>query len=239
MAKLFIGFLITFCLFQFLGAFLGSDRGQAGMVIGLFILTATLAFQWLISGGGILENLVRLGLGLPSMRGMMAGILVAFLLLATLPIYSALTGMQVYPATQWLWTVPGLFFQAGVAEETLFRGYLFGHLREGRTFWPAAGLSAMPFAVVHLLLFFTMPFPVATVAFLLSVVSSFPLAYLYDLGERTIWAPAIVHFVIQGAIKLVAIPDDAMQGLAIVWMAACAVIPWLAFLWKATAIESK
>jgi membrane protease YdiL (CAAX protease family) len=44
-----------------------------------------------------------------------------------------------------------------VAEEVLFRGYLFGHLRRGRSFWRAAVLSMLPFVCVHLLLFFTMP----------------------------------------------------------------------------------
>ena len=55
-------------------------------------------------------------------------------------------------------SLPGLFAQAGIAEELLFRGYLFGHLREGRSFWRAALLSMPPFLAVHLLLFFQMDF---------------------------------------------------------------------------------
>ena len=230
MARLFTGFLITFCLFQFLGAYLVSDRGQAGILIGVIIVGTTLVCQWLINGGGVLENFRRLGLGTPSMRGLVAAALSCALMLAVLPVYEAVSGNHVNVATEWQWTMPGLFFQAGIAEETLFRGYLFGSLREGRTFWRAAVLSAIPFVIVHLILFFTMPFPVAAAAFLLSIVVSFPLAYLYELGGRTIWAPALLHFVVQGAIKLVIIPEDAMQGLAIVWMAASAIIPWCVFL---------
>jgi membrane protease YdiL (CAAX protease family) len=41
-----------------------------------------------------------------------------------------------YPG--WTLLVGGLFAQAGIAEEVLFRVYLFRHIREGRAFWPAA-----------------------------------------------------------------------------------------------------
>ena len=67
----------------------------------------------------------------------------------------------------------GLFVQAGLGhEEALFRGYLFNHLRRGRSFWGAAWLSMVPFAVVHLWLFVTMPAPVAAAALLLSCVAA-------------------------------------------------------------------
>jgi hypothetical protein len=39
-----------------------------------------------------------------------------------------------------------------------------------------------------------MSWPVALAAVGLAVVLSFPLAYLFELGGRTIWAPAILHF---------------------------------------------
>ena len=48
-----------------------------------------------------------------------------------------------YPG--WISLLPGLFAQAGIAEEVLFRGYLFGHMRVGRTFWRAAAVSMLPF----------------------------------------------------------------------------------------------
>ena len=129
----------------------------------------------------------------------------------------------------WMNLVPGLFAQAGLAEEALFRGYLFGELRETRTFWRAALLALPPFFLVHLLFFATMSFAVAAAATLLSFVISFPLARLYDLGGRTIWGPAMVHAVVQGGIKIVDIPEDRMVVVATIWMAAGMVIPWLAF----------
>lgn len=228
--KLLTGFVVVFALFQTLGYFFQSDRGQAGVTIGIAVVSATLVFQILLRHTGLRKSIVGLGLGAPSARGIFASAGVSFLLLSIFPAYSIANGIDLVLSAQWLWSIPGLFFQAGIAEETLFRGYLFGNLREGRTFWRAAILSAIPFAVVHIFLFFTMPFLVAAAAFLLAVVMSFPFAYMFELGGRTIWAPALLHFVVQGAIKLVTMPDDALQSLAIVWMAACAIIPWCVFL---------
>lgn len=86
---------------------------------------------------------------------------ISLALLLVLPAYAWAVGgrLEMYP--RWAWLVPGLFAQAGVAEEILFRGYLFRHLRRGRTFWRAALLAAAPFILVHLLLFVTLPWPLA------------------------------------------------------------------------------
>ena len=92
---------------------------------------------------------------------------------------------------RWTALVPGLFAQAGIAEEVLFRGYLFRHVRAGRTFWRAVGLATLPFVAVHLILFATMPWPIALAAVLLSALIGAPFAYLFELGGGTIWAPAL------------------------------------------------
>ena len=68
----------------------------------------------------------------------------------------------------------------------------------------------------------------ALAAVLLSTLLSFPLARLFELGGNTIWAPALLHFVVQGAVKVVELPGNT--GLPIVWMAASALVPWLVFI---------
>lgn len=153
---------------------------------------------------------------------------VCVILIATMPIYAVLRGasLSMYPG--WAWMLPGLFAQAGVAEEALFPGYLFGRLRKGRSFWHAAMIAAVPFVVVHLILFVTLPWPVALAAILLSTILSFTLARLFELGGNTVCAPALLHFVVQGAIKIVELPGDT--GLPIVRMAASALVPWLVFI---------
>jgi hypothetical protein len=64
----------------------------------------------------------------------------------------------------------------------------------------------------------------------LAVVSSFPLARLFELGGNTIWAPAVLHFVIQGAVKVLGVEGHSASLFPFIWMGACAVLPYLVFL---------
>ncbi|MEO6463801.1 MAG: hypothetical protein ABIP29_12075, partial [Candidatus Eisenbacteria bacterium] len=59
---------------------------------------------------------------------------------------------------------------------------------------------------------------------------SLPRAVLFEAGAGTIWAPALVHFIVQGSIKLVDVPAEAMMPMAVAWMAVCATVPYLVFL---------
>jgi membrane protease YdiL (CAAX protease family) len=110
----------------------------------------------------------------------------------------------------------------------LFRGYLFGRVRRERSFWPAAGLAALPFVVVHFHLFAIFPWPVALASVLLALILSFPLAYLFELGGSTIWPPALLHFTVQGALKVLDLGGDAL--LPLIWIGASVAIPYLVFL---------
>ena len=56
---------------------------------------------------------------------------------------------------------------------------------------------------------------------------SFPLAHLFEPGGKTIWAPAILHFVIQGAVKVVIVADGGETLFPLVWMLASALLPLL------------
>ena len=138
------------------------------------------------------------------------------------------TGLAPAPYPGWLALLPGLFAQAGVAEEVLFRGYLFGRIRVGRSFWRAAALSMVPFVGVHLVLFISLAWPIALASVLLAVVISFPLAHLFELGGGTIWAPALLHFVIQATVKVAVFPHGG-ESFALAWMAASAIVPLLVF----------
>jgi hypothetical protein len=71
---------------------------------------------------------------------------------------------------------------------------------------------------------------VAAASLALSVSISFPLAWLFERAGNSVWPAAILHFVIQGAIKLVEIPVSAMGGMAMGWIALAAVGPWTLFM---------
>ena len=71
-------------------------------------------------------------------------------------------------------------------------------------------------------------FAQAGISVILSAILSVPLAWLFELGGDTIWPPAIVHFVLQGAIKLILTEGDGGAMLPLVWMAASASLPFAA-----------
>lgn len=220
---LVVGLVVTFLLFDTVAARLGSDRGQAGVPVCVLVVGATLLCdRWLL--GEPVARSVR-WFGSPTGRGLLAALVVTVLLALVVPAYALATGVRVSMFPGWVALIPGLVAQAGIAEETLFRGYLFGHLRRGRTFWRAVGLAAGPFVLVHLVLFARLPWSVALASVLLAAIVTVPLAYAFELGGNTIWAPAIVHAAIQGIVKVVVVEGPAMT-FALVWIAASALVPF-------------
>jgi membrane protease YdiL (CAAX protease family) len=228
-ARLIAGLIVAFAIFQWSAVALGSDRGQAGLIVGALGVAATLAVERFAFGRPLAPAARSLGLGWPHAAGMVTAAAICVLLVLVVPLFVAVTGASLAVTPQWALLLPGLFSQGGIAEEMLFRGYLYGHLRAGRSFWRAAWLATLPFVVVHLLLFFTMPWPIALAALLLSLVLSFPLARLFDCGGATIWPPALIHFVVQGTVKIVEVSGPGSSAFPLVWMAAGAVIPLVAF----------
>jgi membrane protease YdiL (CAAX protease family) len=230
--RLVLGLFLVFGLFHGTATMLGSDRGQRGILIGVLIVAATAAADRFLTARR--RGATQLGLGRPHAKGIAAafGITVVLLIVAVAFVRAKGLTPAWYPG--WIWLLPGLFAQAGIGEEVLFRGYLFGHIRAGRTFWRAAAVSMLPFVCVHLVLFASMPWPIALASVLLAVVISFPLAYLFELGGGTIWAPALLHFVIQATVKVVVFSQGA-ESFALVWMAASALIPLLVFTVKSSA----
>ena len=194
---LVVGLFLVFGLFHGSATILESDRGQRGILIGVLVVAATAVAERFLLRQQRRTAVRHLGLGRPRAKGIVVAGAVTFLLLmvALLVVRARELSPAFYPG--WTSLLPGLFAQGGIAEEVLFRSYLFGHIRVGRPFWRAAGLSMLPFVAVHLVLFFSMAWPVALASVLLAVVISFPLAHLFELGGDTIWAPAILHFVVQ------------------------------------------
>ena len=81
------------------------------------LIVVYLPFQWLASALG-------------SDRGQ-AGLPVAIVVIATtmavVPVFAWASGVTAVPDSRTSFLLPGLFAQAGIAEELLFRAYLFGH----------------------------------------------------------------------------------------------------------------
>jgi len=119
----------------------------------------------------------------------------------------------------------------GIGEETLFRGYVFGGLRReaGMSFRQAGFISLIIFAAVHLLLFVGNPFFVGLLGTLIAVSAAFPMAYLFERGNNTIWAPVVLH-VATHAIRLVDISESHSLPAVAVWLLLQIGVVFLVFL---------
>ena len=65
---------------------------------------------------------------------------------AFLPVFAWTSGIAVDLRPEWLSLLLGVVLVNGVTEEVIHRGFVFGHLRRGRSFAAAATISAMLFA---------------------------------------------------------------------------------------------
>lgn len=224
------GFLVIWSVLDQSAALLESYRGEAGLLVCAIVLIVAIGVQRILFGMAPGQALRDLGLRMPAARGTVAALVVSAAMLAFFPLFAVMTGTPMVVRSDWYWLLPGLFAQAGIAEETTFRGYLFWHLRKGRTFWRAAMAAAVPFVAVHTLLFVTLEPAVAATSLALAVSMAFPLSWLFERSGSSVWPPALVHFTVQGAVKLIEVPDDRMAAMAVLWMAAAAIVPWSLFL---------
>lgn len=226
--RLLLGLALAFAVFDVTATMLGSDRGQAGLLVCALVVAVTILCERALLGVPFAQCVGRFGR--PAGRGTVGALAVSALLALVVPAYGFATGVGVTMYPGWPMLVPGVFAQAGIAEEALFRGYLFGHVREGRTFRRAVVLAAVPFVAVHLVLFARLPWAVALASVLLAAISTAPLAYAYELGGRTIWPAAILHTAIQGIPKVVVV-EGAALAFALTWIVASAVVPFAVFMW--------
>jgi membrane protease YdiL (CAAX protease family) len=222
------GFVVIWIVLERSATWLGSNLGEAGLLVCALVIATALAVERLLFGAEPRRALRRLGFGRPNARAILVGLLVTLAVVSFYPVFSLVTGAQVSLRDGWVLMALGLFLQHGIAEEVLFRGYLFRHLRGGRTFWRAAFLSMVPFVAVHLLLLVYLDFATAFASILVAVATAFPLAYMFERDNNTIWTPALLHGAAHG-IKLVSIPDGVFPTAALIWFAVVAAVPYLVF----------
>lgn len=171
------------------------------------------------------QALGALGFGLPAPGALLVALMVAAALVAFIPVYGRATGVPIVLRPDWAWILLGAIILNGLAEETLFRGFAFGHLRQaGYSFRQAGLISLLLFAAAHLYLFVDNPPIVALLATLTAVASAFPMALLFEGGNNTVWAGAILHTAAH-AFRLVAAPEAQYVTFAAAWIAASLLMP--------------
>jgi membrane protease YdiL (CAAX protease family) len=167
-------------------------------------------------------------LGRPALPGLVVAAAVAVLCVAGYLLFTPLTGRVLGTPPDWLGLLLGVFLFNGVAEELAWRGYVFGALREGRTFWRAVLLSMPLLALTHVPIVLNSGVLVGIVAMVVAAVTTLPFAYLYELGGRTIWAPALVHAAIDIFRALTVAPADTLV-FSLYVSAIALVVPLVAF----------
>jgi membrane protease YdiL (CAAX protease family) len=212
------GFVLLFLLLDRAPLLLtGRDITAGFLVASAVAVVAAIGLDMLLFGGTLPSAWRNLGFGPPEGRTLVVTALIGVLMMAFFPAFSWVTGASFELPERWFWVLTGLFAVHGIAEEVLFRGFAFHNLRVGRSFGRAALLSLLLFALAHLYLFTYMPPALALFATFLSLASAYPLAYLFERGNNTIWAPAVLHTQVH-AISFFVISDAFVVTTAIAWM---------------------
>jgi membrane protease YdiL (CAAX protease family) len=213
-----LAFIILIALFYGLGLLTSNfDWTWARILIGAITVGGVTIAWSLLTKAPLTQSFWEVGFGIPNWRVMGIAVLISALMLAFFPLYSGLVHVDLPLQNNWTWILIGIIIGVGIAEETLFRGYVFGFLREKRTFLKAATLSMILFAAIHLLLLLWLPLPVAIAALVLAIIAAYPSAYLFETANRTIWPSAILHSAAL-ATNLFVIPADVMVSLSLLWI---------------------
>jgi len=214
----FGSFILIFIAIDKVAAFYAPTNLTTGFWAAAIVAVAALVLlEIFLFKRSFPETFQFLGFGKPDKRTFILTVFLGFITLLFFPIFSYITGASVSMPDSWFWKLSGIVAIHGIAEEALFRGFLFHHLRDGRTFNRAAFLSLLVFAAAHVYLFTYMPAPLAAFATLLSLASAYPFAYLFERGGNTIWAPVLLHVSIH-AISFFNISEPHVMAAGMAWM---------------------
>ena len=205
----------------------GDATGRWGLAILAAVLLTGLAVERWLGGPGTGAALRRLGFGRPGGRALAVAAVVSALVLLVYPLTAAVTGAAPTLRQDWPWLLLGIFAFHGLAEELVWRGYAFRRLRAGRSFGGAV-LWTMPLvAAVHLPVLVSSGVAVGLAALAVAAVTAVPLAYLFETGGNTLWAPALVHTAID-TFKLVEFAPATTLMFSLLLAGVSLVVPLLA-----------
>ena len=238
--RVLLGGTVMFLVLQGGLMLLIPSLGQpaSALVVAATMFGVAIVVERAFYARGVQSGLRALGLGRPMVGAMLVSIILTVGMATFLPIYSVATGVPISLKADWLWVLIGAIALNGIAEETLFRGYVFGHLRQGgHSYWRAGFTSLLIFSLVHLFLFVENPPEIAILGVLVAAAAAFPYAFLFERAGNSIWAGAVLHV---GAhiFRLVEIPDAEYMTVAVIWLAIQVGFPFLVFAFSHTLLRS-
>lgn len=164
-------------------------------------------------GSGWRQIVSALGFVAPRPRAVLVAMVVSLPMWLFLPMYVRSIDAPSSLTPGWLPILLGVILVNGVAEEVIHRAFIFGHLRETRSFWTSATISAGIFGVQHLYLLLTIGTVGGMASVALALAVAFPLAFLYECGGNSLGAAAILHTSSNAPMMLFVIPEAASEVL--------------------------
>lgn len=139
------------------------------------------------------DLVARLGFVAPNVRMVVACVAASAPMWLFLPLVSFVTGTSLHVAPDWFVVVLGVFLVNGLGEEIIHRAFFFGRLRERASFIVAASLGALLFGAQHVYLVATLGPAGGSASVVLALLLAYPLSRAFELGDRSIVGPAILH----------------------------------------------
>ena len=164
-----------------------------------------------------------------------AAIVIAVLLVSIpmwifLPLFAWGSGAGVTLKPNWPALLAGVVMVNGITEEVIHRGFVFGHVRDGRSFAAAATVSSLLFAAQHLYLIVTMGWAVGLSSVLLAAFLAYPMAWVFERGGRSLVGPAILHTNTNTPAIILALPEHLMATALVMHMGVILVSVYMVFL---------
>jgi len=190
---------------------------------------ATLAFERLLFSKTIGTAVRSVGFVRVPRPTLVIAVLAGLPMWLFLPAFAWLSGVPFEVRADWLSIVVGVVLVNGITEEVIHRGFVFGHLRCGRSFLRAAALSASIFAAQHGYLVASAGWTPGLASIVLAGLVTFPLAYLFERGGSSIGGPAILHTASNAPVMILNMPTDFMNRALLLHMGVVLVSLYLVF----------
>jgi membrane protease YdiL (CAAX protease family) len=200
---------------------------------------AILVAERMLFSNSLKETLRAVGFVRARKSTLEVALLVSLPMWAFLPLLAWTTGTAMDLRPEWLSLLLGVVLVNGVTEEVIHRGFVFGHLRRGRSFATAATISAMLFAAQHLYIIVTTGWTTGLASVLLAALLAYPMAFVFERGANSIAGPAILHTSSNAPVMILAPPEDFMTTALLPHMGVIIVSLYLLFAVQQFFIEKR
>ena len=222
-ARFLLGFLVLWAVLA--GASSADPTARWGPAILAAVVAAFLGVARGLYRRPLREAVRALGLGRPDRRSLTVSAAISALVLLVWPVTVLVSGASIPLRPDWPVVLVGIFTLHGLAEELVWRGYVFRRLAQGRSFWPAVFRSMPLIAVTHVPIVAASGPAIGVGAMLVAAVTSIALSRLYAMSG-TLWAPALLHTAID-SFKLVVLPSAALPSYPFLIIGFSLVVPLL------------